>query len=250
MQLVFSIVNKMNNLDKKENCLTSASSTPPQNSCYEKDAKRSLIWPPPQASPKFNPRLNLGVMASGNGSNFEALVNAIQNSQLDAYISILVVNNPNCEARRRAQRLGVPCVIHDPREFSSREELDKALVKTFTNHAVEGVVMAGWMRIVTPILIAAFPNRLINIHPSLLPSFRGLDAVGQALKARVPISGCSVHLVTPQVDDGPVLAQAAVPVLSSDDHQSLSERIQRMEHQLLPLSVALAGQNWRNEAQN
>ena len=122
---------------------------------------------------------------------------------------MLVVNNPNCEARRRAQRLGVPCVIHDHREFSSREELDKALVKTFTNHAVEGVVMAGWMRIVTPILIAAFPNRLINIHPSLLPSFRGLDAVGQALKARVLISGCSVHLVTPQVDDGPVLAKGS-----------------------------------------
>ncbi len=222
MQLVFSIVNKMNNLDKKEMNLISAASNPRQNSCYEKDEKRSLIWPPPSSRPIFNPRLNLGVMASGNGSNFEALVQAIHNSELDAYISILVVNNPNCEARHRAKRLGVPCVIHDHRQFSSREELDEALVKTFTNHAVEGVVMAGWMRIVTPILIAAFPNRLLNLHPSLLPSFRGLDAVGQALKARVPISGCSVHLVTPQVDDGPVLAQAAVPVLSSDDHQSLS----------------------------
>ncbi|KGG24747.1 Phosphoribosylglycinamide formyltransferase [Prochlorococcus sp. MIT 0702] len=250
MQLVFSIVNKMNNLDEKKMNLISAATNPRQNSCYEKDEKRSLIWPPPSARPKFNPRLNLGVMASGNGSNFEALVKAIQNSELDAYISILVVNNPNCEARHRAKRLGVPCVIHDHREFISREELDEALVKTFTNHAVEGVVMAGWMRIVTPILIAAFPNRLLNIHPSLLPSFRGLDAVGQALKAKVPISGCSVHLVTPQVDDGPVLAQAAVPVLSSDDHQSLSKRIQSMEHQLLPLSVAIAGRNWRNTAQN
>ena len=250
MQLVFSIVNKMNSLDNKGMNLISAVSKPHQNSCYENDEKRSLISPAPPARPKFNPRLNLGVMASGNGSNFEALVNAIQNSELDAYISILVVNNPNCEARRRAIRLGVPCVIHDHREFTSREELDEELVKTFTNHAVEGVVMAGWMRIVTPILIDAFPNRLLNIHPSLLPSFRGLDAVGQALNARVPISGCSVHLVTPQVDEGPVLAQAAVPVFSSDDHQSLSKRIQRMEHQLLPLSVAIAGQNWRSAGQN
>ena len=250
MQLVVSIVNKMNRIDKNEMSLISAASKPRQNSCCEKDEKRSLLWPSPASRPKFNPRLNIGVMASGNGSNFEALVKAIQNSELDAYISILVVNNPNCEARRRAQRLGVPCVIHDHREFRSREELDEELVKTFTNHAVEGVVMAGWMRIVTPILIDAFPNRLLNIHPSLLPSFRGLDAVGQALNARVPISGCSVHLVTPQVDDGPVLAQAAVPVLSSDDHQSLSKRIQRMEHQLIPLSVAIAGENWRNTAQS
>ncbi|HGY5556256.1 MAG TPA: phosphoribosylglycinamide formyltransferase [Prochlorococcus sp.] len=206
----------------------------------------SLVWPQPSSLPRFSPPLRIGVMASGNGSNFEALVKAAQKSELDAHISTLVVNNPNCEARHRAKRLGIPCVVLDHRDFDNREELDQALVRTFSKFDVEGVVMAGWMRIVTTILIEAFPRRLLNIHPSLLPSFRGLDAVGQALKAGVQVSGCSVHLVEPQVDAGQVLVQAAVPVLSSDTHQSLSKRIQCQEHRLLPLAIAIAGESWRN----
>ena len=100
--------------------------------------------------------------------------------------------------------------------------------------------MAGWMRIVTPLLVEAYPDRLLNIHPSLLPSFRGLDAVGQALAAGVQLTGCTAHLVRPEVDAGPVLVQAAVAVLAGDDHRSLSARIQRQEHRILPLAVALA----------
>jgi len=186
-------------------------------------------------------------MASGNGSNFEVLVKATERKQLDASIDVLVVNNPDCEARRRAERLGIPCVVHDHRKFSSREQLDHALVSTFKKISVEGIVMAGWMRIVTPILVEAFTDRLLNIHPSLLPSFTGLDAVGQALKAGVSITGCSVHRVTAEVDAGPVIAQAAVPILCSDDHQRLSQRIQSQEHKLLPLAVAIAGQSWRSQ---
>jgi len=157
----------------------------------------------------------------------------------------LVVNNADCGARVRAERLGIPCVVHDHRIFNTRAALDQALVATFLEAGVEAVVMAGWMRIVTDVLIEAFPNRLINIHPSLLPSFRGLDAIGQALQSGVRITGCSAHLVSTEVDAGPVLAQAAVPILDGDDAISLADRIRVQEHRLLPWAVAIAGARWR-----
>ena len=181
-------------------------------------------------------------MASGQGSNFEALVATCRRSPAWAKVVELVVNNPLCEARCRAERLGIPCRQLDHRQFREREALDQQVVAGFEAKDVDLVVMAGWMRIVTPVLIGAYPNRLVNIHPSLLPSFRGLDAVGQALAAGVTISGCTAHLVEELVDAGPILAQAAVPVLSSDSHASLAARIQRQEHRVLPYGVALAAQ--------
>ena len=179
-------------------------------------------------------------MASGNGSNFEAVVLACRNGQLAAEVALLVVNNPGCGAAGRAGRLGIPCQLHDHRSFSGRGALDQALIASFRAARVELVVMAGWMRIVTPTLIAAFPERLVNIHPSLLPSFRGLDGVGQALAAGVRLAGCTAHLVSEEVDAGRILAQAAVPVLEGDDHAGLSARIQVQEHRILPLAVELA----------
>ena len=152
----------------------------------------ALVAPAQADWPRYKTPLRLGVMASGSGSNFEALVAATQ-EHLDATIELLVVNNPGCGAQLRAKRLGVDCIVHDHRQFTNREALDSALVSTFQAARVDGVVMAGWMRIVTPVLIGAFQGRLINIHPSLLPSFRGLDAVGQALKAGVRISGCLLY---------------------------------------------------------
>jgi phosphoribosylglycinamide formyltransferase-1 len=181
-------------------------------------------------------------MASGEGSNFEALVEACRQGPLRASVELLVVNHAECGARRRAERLGIPCRWLDHRTFPSREALDGALIQAFQEVGVELVVMAGWMRIVTPRLIEAFPDRLLNIHPSLLPSFRGLDAVGQALAAGVRLTGCTVHLVRPEVDSGPILAQAAVPVKTSDDATTLAARIHRQEHRILPLGVALAAQ--------
>lgn len=187
-------------------------------------------------------QLRLGVMASGAGSNFEALVVACRSGALPAEVRLLVVNQPDCGARQRAQHLGVPCQLIDHRQHASREALDRALIAAFQQARVDLVVMAGWMRIVTPVLIQAFPDRLINIHPSLLPSFRGMDAVGQALAAGVRLSGCTAHLVSAEVDAGQVLAQAAVPVLTGDDHASLTARIHRQEHRILPLAVQLAAQ--------
>ncbi|MCP9850090.1 phosphoribosylglycinamide formyltransferase [Cyanobium sp. Morenito 9A2] len=212
------------------------------------DPALGFQWPLSQAWPCFDRPLRLGVMASGAGSNFEALVRACRQGPLDAELALLVVNNPHCGAQVRARRLDVPWQLHDHRQHGSRAELDGALVRTFGEARVDLVVMAGWMRIVTPVLIEAYPQRLVNIHPSLLPSFRGLDAVGQALAAGVTLSGCSAHLVTAEVDAGPILVQAAVPVLPGDDRRRLTERIQEQEHRILPLAVALAGLRLQQEA--
>ena len=181
-------------------------------------------------------------MASGSGSNFEALVAASRAGTLQADVVQLVVNNPGCGAQQRAERLAVPCTLLDHRHYASREALDEALLACFQAAAVDLVAMAGWMRIVTPTLIAGLPGRLINIHPSLLPSFRGLDAVGQALAAGVTLAGCTAHLVSEEVDAGEILVQAAVPVLAEDDRASLAARIQQQEHRILPLAVNLVAQ--------
>lgn len=189
--------------------------------------------------------LRIGVMASGNGSNFEALAHAVDAGTLMAEISMLVVNNPGCGAQQRAQRLGVPCTVLDHRVLKERERLDRTLVDCFRSAAVEVVVMAGWMRIVTPVLINGYSGRLVNIHPSLLPSFKGLDGIGQALAAGVKITGCSVHLVTAELDGGPILAQAAVPVEERDTHTSLAERVHHAEHRLLPEAINAMIPVWR-----
>ena len=181
-------------------------------------------------------------MASGEGSNFEALVAACRQGPLQAGVELLVVNHGACGARARAERLGIACRWLDHRAYASREALDGDLIHVFREVGVDLVVMAGWMRIVTPRFIDAFPDRLLNLHPSLLPSFKGLDAVGQALAAGVRLTGCTVHLVRPEVDSGPILVQAAVPVLPDDDAARLARRIHRQEHRILPLAVALAAQ--------
>ena len=212
------------------------------------DPSRCIQWPltPAQldhpSRPWPNQPLRLGVMASGQGSNFEALVESCRQGMPRAEVSLLVVNNPACGAVQRSERLGVPWVLADHRLQRSREDLDRQLIQAFRAVGVDLVVMAGWMRIVTSVLIEAFPERLVNIHPSLLPSFRGRDGVAQALSAGVTLAGCTAHIVTEEVDAGRILVQAAVPVLAGDDHASLSRRIQRQEHRVLPLAVQLAAE--------
>jgi len=197
---------------------------------------------PPQRALERDRPLRLGVMASGEGSNFEALVMACRAGQLPAEVTMLVVNREHCGALARAERLGIPAELIDHRSQPSREALDREIVARFRCASVDLVVMAGWMRIVTEVLLEAYPDRLINIHPSLLPSFRGAKAIEQALEAGVRISGCSAHLVALEVDSGPILVQAAVPVLENDSAQTLAERIHEQEHRILPLAVQLAAQ--------
>jgi phosphoribosylglycinamide formyltransferase 1 len=198
----------------------------------------SLISPTPVITTNHHhPPLILGIMASGSGSNFEAVAQAIESGKLNAKIAVLIHNKPEIKAIERAQSRGIPTVLLDHRAYPSREELDRAIVTTFQAHQVECVIMAGWMRVITQVLIDAFPNRVINIHPSLLPSFPGIHAIEQALAAGVKITGCTVHLVSLEVDSGPILVQAAVPILPDDTAATLHARVQIQEHQILPQAI-------------
>lgn len=207
-------------------------------------ALASLVSPPLPADPAgaglAAVPVCLGVMASGSGSNFEALAEAISQGQLQARLAVLICNNPSAQVLARAERLGVPQVVLDHRQYDSRAALDGAIAAQLQAHGVDWVIMAGWMRIVTPVLIEAFAQRIINIHPSLLPSFKGIRAIEQALASGVRITGCSVHLVTEEMDSGPILMQAAVPILPEDTADSLHRRIQIQEHRILPGAIALA----------
>lgn len=198
----------------------------------------------PNLSPaqlKLERPLQLGVMASGSGSNLEAIAKAIASNQLNAEIKVLIYNNPDALVRTRAKKHNIPTVLINHRDYQQREELDRAIVNTLKEYGVDWVIMAGWMRVVTQVLLAAFPQRVINIHPSLLPSFKGIRAIEQALKANVKITGCTVHLVSLEVDSGAILMQAAVPVLPEDTPETLHARIQIQEHLILPQAIAIVG---------
>ncbi len=201
----------------------------------------SLVSPlltPPQID-KEKP-VKLGILASGSGSNYKAVAQAIQEGKLNAQIEVLIYNNPQAKVIERAQQFKTPAILLNHRDFPQREDLDRAIAKNLREYEVEWVIMAGWMRIVTPVLISAFQGKIINIHPSLLPSFKGIRAIEQALSARVKITGCTVHKVCLEVDSGEIIMQAAVPILADDTRDSLHQRIQVQEHLILPQAIAIA----------
>ena len=201
----------------------------------------SLVSPDIPTNPqKSSKPIKLGIMASGNGSNFEAVAQAIENGKLNAEIKVLIYNNPDAYAAVRADKWKINKVLINHRDYKQREELDRQIVQTLRSWDVEWLIMAGWMRLVTQVLIDAFPDKIINIHPSLLPSFKGVRAVEQALETGVTITGCTVHLVSLEMDSGKILMQAAVPVLPEDDPDTLHTRIQIQEHRILPEAIALA----------
>jgi phosphoribosylglycinamide formyltransferase 1 len=205
----------------------------------------SLISPASVSADFHSPPLVLGIMASGSGSNFEAVADAIESGNLNAKIAVLIHNKPEIKAIDRAQQRGIPAVLLDHRDYPTRAQLDRAIVATFQAHQVECVVMAGWMRVITQVLIDAFPDRVINIHPSLLPSFPGIHAIEQALAAKVKITGCTVHLVSLEVDAGPIIVQSAIPVFPDDTAQTLHARVQIQEHLILPQAIELLHQQRR-----
>jgi phosphoribosylglycinamide formyltransferase-1 len=188
-----------------------------------------------------SPPLRLAVLASGKGSNLVAIADAIARGELNATIQVVIYNNPDAGVVQKAEQYGIPTVLLDHRRFASREALDTAIIETVQAHQADWVIMAGWMRRVTDVLITAFPQRVLNIHPSLLPSFPGIRAVEQALAAGTKITGCTVHYVELVVDSGPIIMQAAVPVLAEDSPATLQARIQVQEHRIYPAAIALAG---------
>jgi len=177
--------------------------------------------------------LNLGVLVSGSGTNLQAILDAIAEGRLDARVRIVISNKPGVLALERAARAGVPTRTLVHRDFPSREAFDEALVAALREASVDLVVLAGFMRLLTPRFLDAFPERIVNIHPSLLPAFPGIDSQKQAFDYGVKIAGCTVHFVDAGTDTGPIIAQAAVPVLEDDDAESLRLRILEQEHRLL-----------------
>ena len=202
-----------------------------------------------ELSPQLAEPLRLAVLASGNGSNLAAIAAAIENGDLNATIQVVIYNNPAAKVAERAAQRQLPAVLLNHRTFASREALDAAIVKTVKDAGADWVIMAGWMRRVTQQLISAFPQRILNIHPSLLPSFPGIIAVKQALNAQVKITGCSVHYVELVVDRGPIIMQEAVPVLPNDTEKTLQARIQVQEHRIFPQAIKIAAQAYASNVE-
>jgi phosphoribosylglycinamide formyltransferase-1 len=176
----------------------------------------------------------LGVLVSGGGTNLQAILDAVAAKTLDAKVAVVISNVAGAGALARAEKAGVPTVVVDHRAYASRAEFDAALVAELRQRAVDYVVLAGFMRIVTPTLLDAFRFRVVNVHPALLPSFPGVDAQGQAFRYGVRVAGCTVHFVDAGTDTGPIIAQEAVPVLEGDDEAALKARILVKEHEVLP----------------
>ena len=184
------------------------------------------------------PALDLVVLVSGSGTNLQAILDAVADRSLDARVRLVLSNKPGVKALERAQKAGVPTKVLSHKDFEKRERYDEELVKSL-REALAGssngwIVLAGFMRILTTTFLDAFASRVINIHPSLLPSFPGVRAQQQALAHGVRVTGCTVHLVDAGTDTGRILAQAAVPVLDGDDEDTLAARILQREHQVLP----------------
>jgi phosphoribosylglycinamide formyltransferase-1 len=183
--------------------------------------------------------LRLGVLASGSGSNLQAILDACAARRIPAEVAVVICNVADARALQRARDARVPAVALAHAGYARREDYDARLVSELRAQGVELVCLAGFMRIITPVLLSAFPQRVINIHPSLLPAFPGMHGVRQAFRSGVRVSGCTVHFVDEGTDSGPILIQAAVPVLDGDTEDTLAARILEQEHRIYPRAIQL-----------
>ena len=183
--------------------------------------------------------LPLGVLASGRGSNLQAILDEIDSGHLAAAVKVVVSDVADAFALERARRVGVPAVFVDPRSPGGKAAYEERIVAVLRDHGVDLVVLAGYMRVCGPALLAGFPGRILNIHPSLLPAFPGLHVQRQALEHGARFSGCTVHFVDAGVDTGPIVVQAVVPVLDTDTEDVLAARILRQEHRVYPHAIRL-----------
>lgn len=183
--------------------------------------------------------LKIGVLASGRGSNFQALIDAIESNKIKAEIRLLIVDRPDAFAIERAKKHSIEYLYIDPVKYSTKNDFYIEIANQLKKRDVELVVLAGFMRVVKKPLIDAYPNRIMNIHPALLPSFPGLHGQRDAVDYGVRISGCTVHFVDEGVDTGPIIIQAAVAVSPDDEEDTLSQRILKLEHKIYPEAVRL-----------
>jgi phosphoribosylglycinamide formyltransferase 1 len=190
----------------------------------------------------------LGVLISGRGSNLQAIIDAVESGRLDATIAVVISNRKDAAGLARAKAAGVEAICLNSRDYSDRDAYDSAIVDVLRERHVGLVCLAGFMRLVGPRLLDAYPQAILNIHPSLLPSFRGLDAQSQALDHGVRVTGATVHLVTANLDDGPIVLQAPVPVHDTDTVETLAARILVEEHQIYPEAIGIVlDSRWKVE---
>ncbi|MGW8285147.1 MAG: phosphoribosylglycinamide formyltransferase [Candidatus Deferrimicrobiaceae bacterium] len=181
----------------------------------------------------------IAVLISGSGSNLQAIIDASEKGEIPCRVGIVISNKADAYGLARAKKHGIPTEVVDHKWFASREEFDARLVEVIRGSGADLVCLAGFMRILTPVIIRAFPNRILNIHPALLPSFPGTHGPGQALAYGVRFSGCTVHFLDEGVDTGPIIVQAIVPVYDDDTEDTLAARILVQEHRIYPMAIRL-----------
>lgn len=186
--------------------------------------------------------MKLAVLASGSGTNLQAIIDDVLSGYIPAELKIVISDKENAYALTRAQKAGIATQVVLPKDFASREEYDAKVVEILKANGVEYVALAGYMRLVSKVFLDAFPNRVVNIHPALLPSFPGIHGQRDAVEYGVKVSGCTVHFVDEDMDHGPIIAQAPVPVLHTDTEETLKERILEQEHILFPHVLRLIAQ--------
>ena len=187
-------------------------------------------------------KLPIAVLISGSGTNLQSIIDAIAANRLDTKIEVVLSNRADAFGLVRAKNHGIPTEILDHKSFSSREAYDQAVVDLLRARGVKLVALAGFMRLLSPVFVAAFSNRIMNIHPALLPSFPGLHVQKKALEHGVRFSGCTVHFVNEECDEGPIIIQAVVPVFPDDTEEQLAERILKQEHRIYPRAIQLYAQ--------
>jgi phosphoribosylglycinamide formyltransferase-1 len=184
-------------------------------------------------------KVPIGVLISGSGTNLQAIIDAIEANKLDATIQIVLSNRADAYGLTRAKNHGISTEVLDHKQFRSREAFDQKVVDLLNARSVELVVLAGFMRLLSPVFVKAYSNRIMNIHPALLPSFPGLNVQKKAVEHGVRFSGCTVHFVNEECDEGPIIIQAVVPVFPDDTEQSVAARILQQEHRIYPRAIQL-----------
>jgi len=182
-------------------------------------------------------KVAIGVLVSGSGSNLQSIIDQIEAGNLDAVINVVISNVASAFALERAQKHNIPAILIDHRDFETREDFEQKLIDVLNSYSIELVVMAGFMRVLTPLFIKTFHHRIMNIHPALLPSFQGIHAQERAFAYGVKFSGCTVHFADDGVDTGPIIIQSVVPVFDDDTADTLQQRILREEHRILPQAI-------------
>lgn len=185
----------------------------------------------------------IGILVSGRGTNLQAIIDAIENGELKANIAVVLSNKKEAPALARAQKKDIEAVSLDPKQFAGKKEFDRALAQELEDRKIDLVCLAGYMRILGPEFIQKFEGKIINIHPSLLPAFPGLDVQQKAIDYGVKFSGCTVHFVNEEVDGGPIILQAVVPIHESDDAETLAKRILIQEHLIYPRAIQMIVEN-------